>query len=36
MNFNIISDDIRNITKDAIVIPANPRPIIGHGVEKMI
>ena len=36
MSFNIIYGDIRKNLKDAVVIPANPKSIIGHGVDKLI
>ena len=36
MAFEVIRGDIRNCIADAIVIPANPKPIIGKGVDRLI
>ena len=36
MPFEIVRNDITNMTADAIVNTANPRPVIGLGVDSMI
>lgn len=36
MGFRIINENIINVVSDAIVIPANPKAVVGNGVDKLI